>query len=539
VQVNALPTGASQSQGVNATGGRTAGTVNMDNEAQLAVSATVAALANKQLKSTLSLTDLVKQLSVAVPANTTFLQITCKASSPVGAEQCANDFGSAYLSNRLTTAVTALDHTQTVINVKITRLSAEIRSLKSQLASLALKSPSRSGINVSLSADNVSLRALENQLNALLPTFAQLTPTAVGVIASPASAPTKASSPRLLLLLPSGLLGGLVIGLLVAFAVNRRDKRVHDSREVERFLGLPVLLDASSRNAGLERALAIPTSRAGQAFAQLAQSVATSFGDDDTVLLIAGTSPGAGSSVVAANLATTLARARAEVVLVCASLAGSRTTELLMTGDGPGLAEVLAGTAHLNEVARQPGTMSRLRVIGPGRVASSALMEPQHEAAERLVAELRSEARYVVIEAQSIGEDAATFTMSEFADGVIVAIEADGTRRPDALACIHDLQRMRIPILGAAVIPKIRRRRPESGSAVAATEPATSPAAAKEAHEPPVEGSAEQRQLQENAALSSVSAQGTPAYGNGAALHARGDTSSQAPTTAAPRPDRS
>src|SRR5215813_3884126 len=73
VQVNALPSNA------NALGGRTNGPVNMDNEGQIAQSATVAAIVKTKLNSPLSVTGLLKYVKVTVPPNTTFLQITCNA----------------------------------------------------------------------------------------------------------------------------------------------------------------------------------------------------------------------------------------------------------------------------------------------------------------------------------------------------------------------------------------------------------------------------------------------------------------------------
>ena len=86
VQVNPL------SNNATAAAGRTSGAVNMDNEAQIAQSNTVASAAAQALHSPLQPQALVKHISVAVPANTTFLQISCKSSKARGAAACANAF---------------------------------------------------------------------------------------------------------------------------------------------------------------------------------------------------------------------------------------------------------------------------------------------------------------------------------------------------------------------------------------------------------------------------------------------------------------
>ena len=97
--VNVNPTAADQSNAV--AGSRTSGaTVNLDTEAQVVTSTAVATLAGKTLHSTLTPYKLAAQINVTVPPNSSILDIACKASTAVGAADCANDFAKAYLQNR-------------------------------------------------------------------------------------------------------------------------------------------------------------------------------------------------------------------------------------------------------------------------------------------------------------------------------------------------------------------------------------------------------------------------------------------------------
>ena len=454
MQVNALSSTA------NAVGGRTSGSVNMDNEAQLAQSVKVAALAARQLHSTQSPQDLVKRISVSVPANTTFLQINCDASSASGAALCANDFGKAYLANRQSTAVDSVSKGLTALEQRVDNLQKAIALYRAQLAALPANSPRRSTIGLERTNDDNAISSAETDVNDALPVLENLqaNPDAVGSIATPATRPSSPTSPRLLLLAPSGLIVGLLIGLLLAFIRDRRDQHIHVARDVDRFLDIPVLLDVASRPG--QPGLALPRSKTGQAFAELAQYVAAALGEGNHVLLVAGTATGPSASVVATNLAATLARTRSEVVLVCADLRGTVTPQLLGIGDGRGLSEVLAGGATISEVARRPADFARLRVVTPGVDSAGALQNLQHESCRRLISELRRDARYVIIEAQSVGEDAETFTLAEFADAALLAVEVGGTRRPDALDCVHRLDRLRTPVLGAAVLPTQARSKP-------------------------------------------------------------------------------
>ena len=455
VQVNPVSSNAT------AAAGRTSGAVNMDNEAQIAQSNTVASAAAQALHSPLQPQVLVKHISVAVPANTTFLQISCEASKPRGAAACADAFASAYLANRLNTIINSLSGQLSANQARITSISKIVATLKNHLLSLRPDDPARTTIELSVSADDALLQELENNDDNMVPQLDGLNlrnNTSVGKVVTPASRPTSPSSPRKLLILPSGLLAGLLIGLLCAYLADRRDHRVHTAREIERFLDTPVLLNVAAKAVPNNRLLS-SRSMSGQAFTELAQYAAARLGDGDHVLLVAGTSAGPGCSIVAANLAATLARTRSEVVLVCADPGSTVAPQLLGISDVRGLAEVLAHTATIDDVAVRPAGVSRLQVITPGLGASGAPLEIQYEHSRRLLGDLRAGSRYVIIEAQSVGVDADSFQLAEFADAVIVTVETGLTSRTDAADCLNRLDRLGTSVLGAAAVAAGRRLR--------------------------------------------------------------------------------
>jgi Mrp family chromosome partitioning ATPase len=259
--------------------------------------------------------------------------------------------------------------------------------------------------------------------------------------------------------LPSGLVAGLIVGLVLAFVLDRRDKRIHGSQDVERSLDLPVFLDLPDSAFGRPVTLVSPRSRTGQAFTELAHAAAAALGEGNHVLLVAGTAPGAGTSIVAANLAATLARTHSAAVLVCANLDDTVTPGLLgLSGDGEGLAELVAGSANVRDVVHAPAAVPGLWVITPGADPSLAVYHFQHDTARALTSQLRKDARFVVIEVQATDEGADTFALSEFADAALIAVEKSRTTKPAALACIRRLRQLRTPILGAVVYPAMGTR---------------------------------------------------------------------------------
>jgi capsular polysaccharide biosynthesis protein/Mrp family chromosome partitioning ATPase len=453
--VQVSPTGANTS---GVAGGRTSsGTIDMDSEAQIVQSISVAALAGHTLHSdptaaqlaNLTAAQLGKKISVTVPANSDILQISCNASSPDAAAACANAFASAFLQSQNAAAASQNTAQLKLLEGQVTTLGQSAARLSSKITTLPSNSTERATDLVTLRSDNSQLSALSKQVGQLKGAANSSAGSVIGS-ATPASTPT---SPKALLLLPSGLITGLIIGLIAAFLIDRRDKRIHGARDIERYLDLPVMLSVAAKKHGTQPSLVGPRSRTGQAFAELSHGTSAALGEGNHVLVVAGTSAGPGGGVTAANLAAALARTHSEVALVCADLHGSVIPELFHLGQGRGLAEVLSGNATVSEVARRPADFPRLRVVTPGVDTSFALYNFQHDATRELISELRRSFPFVIIEAQAAGEGGDTFALAEFADAALIAVEVGKARRPEVAECLRRLDRLRTTVLGAVLIP--------------------------------------------------------------------------------------
>jgi capsular polysaccharide biosynthesis protein len=464
-------TGADQSQLANS---RTQGTVNLDTEAQLVTSTNVATIAEKQLHSSLNPRQLSREVSVTVPPNSQVLDIACHAPSAKGAAACAQAFAEAYLNNRTSVAASSLKAQLNTLQSRVSSLQNTVSDLKSKISGLPSNSSQRISAQADLSSDQKQLSSLNDQEAALT---GQAANTSGGYVITSASPPSKPSSPKKSLILPSGLIAGLLLGLIVAFVVDRRDKRIHGAQDVERQLNLPVMFTLPENSFRHQVSLVSPRSRAGQTFTELGHTVAAALGEGSHVLLVAGASPGPGGSAIAANLAATLARAYSEVVLVCADMNDSVAPEILGLNGGRGLAEVVAGTASVQDVARGPEAVPGLWVLTPGADTSAAYYI-QHDMARALTSQLRRDARYVIIEAQAAEGGADTFAFAEFADAALVVAESNRTTRDEVADCARRLEGMRAPVLGVVLAPALGMRvkvrpprpgRPQAGSRPEAT----------------------------------------------------------------------
>jgi capsular polysaccharide biosynthesis protein/Mrp family chromosome partitioning ATPase len=451
-EVYVAPTGADNSNQV-ANSRTGSGSVNLDTEAQIVTSGTVTEMAIKAMHSSLTPYDLSQDLLVTVPANSQDLDIACNAPTASAAATCANSVAAAYLANRSASSNVAIQQQLTPLQSQVSGLQKKVASLNSTIASLPSNSPQRATAQANLNSDNSQLSSLNSHIASLDSELAQ---SNGGSIITKALAPSKPTSPKKLIILPSGLIIGLILGLIAAFVWDRRDKRIHTPRDAERFFDLPIMIDISRKSLGRQVALASPRSKTGKQFTDMAHNIASSLGEGSHVVLVVGATPGPAVSVVAANLAATLARTHSEAVLVCAAFRDSVSPEMFGIPAGRGLAEVVAGRATVGEVARGPASAPGLWVIPPGADTSLAEYNLQHDTAKALTSQLRRDARYVVVEAQATEDGADTFSLAEFADAAVLVVETQRTTRPEGDACIKRLVQMRTQLLGAAVLPPVK-----------------------------------------------------------------------------------
>jgi len=465
--VYVTPTAAGQGNNQLANSRTSGAAVNLDTEAVVVKSGQVAQIAAKALNSPLSPGALAAQVTVAVPPNSEVLQISCSAGNPLAAADCAQAFAKAYLQNRDTQAAQSINDQLKALQSKIASLQKTAAGLSAQIASLPSNAPSRASAQTDLNADNSELTQLSNQVAALTAASAANSGGSIITNALPPAASNPAT-PKKKIVLPSGAVAGLVIGLALAFLADRRDKRIRGAHDVERVLGLPAMLTVPATSSGQQVSSASLGS--GQPVIELAHAVAAEIGRGDHVVLVAGVSPGPAGGMVAADLAASLARTHASTLLVCAHSDSAAPRALLGTADGRGLSDVLAGVASLEEVIHETAAVPGLTVIKPGTRRSFSAAPRTLAAADKLMAQLRATAQYVVIDVQATPEGADTFTLAQFADGALIVVQERRTTRDEAIETVRRLRLLGTHVLGV-VLSSARPRRRARGRATRQRQP--------------------------------------------------------------------
>jgi Mrp family chromosome partitioning ATPase/capsular polysaccharide biosynthesis protein len=462
--------------------------VNMSTEQAIAQSAAVIQLAAAKLGVPVAQlqANAAKRLSVSVPASTlttsNVLQINWQADKPALAQQGANAFAAAYLAYRQHVLQGQVAILQKNLQQQTATLKNEISSLSGQLSKTTSGTSANQVLTVELTQVSQQFNTTETEL-AAVPAYN----TSGGQLIS-ALIPSKQSGLGRSVIVPIGLILGLLIGLAVAFGRDLFDDRLRRSGQLEQHLGaitLAVLPSSVSRAGGgftrpgaklgpppVIAMAAAPDSKAAEAVRTMrAAVIAVSSRRKLRVILLVGADASVSSGQVAAELSVALAESDRRVLLVASDLRGSAVPRIFGVHSGAGLSELLIGGGDHEAVIRRPQQASgallpdevteRLSVLPSGLPTPFALSTLDSARMRDL---LRSQCEgydFVILDAPPAAA-ADILPLAAHVDCVIVLAREKKTGGKDIDGLRRRLEQGGVPIVGGVLIRAqrlIRRRR--------------------------------------------------------------------------------
>ena len=433
------------------TNGKSTSEINLDTEAQIVKSNVVAGQAADILDNGSTAEQLAKKVSVTVPANTSVLDIAFMAGSAAAAQDGAQAFADAYLENRKTVEENRIDGQVKTLQSKIDDLNKQLRD-----TSVALDAATTDAAkSYLLTQRNLIVQQIRSSTSALDPLQAQ--DVVPGAVITKASLPSAPSGLSLTLVLASGLVFGLILGVLAAFIRDRRDRRIHSRQDLEA-LGIDVLVgrfDLSAPEDVLRQ-----RQPGDEALRQCRNALLARLPQHRGSFLVTSVSADHGGATAAASLAVTLARSGVRTALVCCNTHYDITQDApLVRGDGPTLTDVLRSGVAVSRALQPVQDIPDLLVVAPGKDGALFSGLLQSNTIRPALAEIEALVEVVVIDVAPTVVNADAQTVVSSTQGMLLVATSDRTASGEVVDAVDQMSNVDATLLGAVLVRPQRDRR--------------------------------------------------------------------------------
>jgi Mrp family chromosome partitioning ATPase/capsular polysaccharide biosynthesis protein len=403
------------------------------------------------------------RISVRGDQDSNTLRFTATSPSPTTALAAAQAFADAYLNVRRNEVLQDLQAASVPISQRIALLSTQIDQVQADL-SKAVGETRRTTLQIrlnSLLSERASLEQKQNDL--ILPENLH-----VGDVIQPALLPSGPSSPNHMRAALYALFVGLGLGVGFAFARDRMDDTIRGWAVFEEVAGAPVfaVIRRPNPRAPVE-VMGRGVDERAELFSGLRTSVAMAAAREGAqAILITDVAGEASSSMVAANLALSLAASGKRVLLVEANLrqpqleivlglspritSSSTKARLIFRG---GLTNVLAEEITLENAMVQVGPDSLL-FLGPGPLIGHPADVLGSDSMRALLVQLRSEADLVLLVAPPMLAASDAVSLAAVVDGTILVGALGRTTRGGITEARRLLDQVGARVMGGALIER-------------------------------------------------------------------------------------
>lgn len=379
-----------------------------------------------------------EDLSVSAQGESNIVDVSATASSPELAADIANTYSNQFVKEQQNSNHNYYASALALVNKQLGALTSKQRL---STAGLALQDRAQSlGVLAELQSGNVQ-------------------------IAQEATPPTGPSSPKTSRNTVLGGVLGLLLGLGIAFLLERFDRRIREPKDLETIYHLPLLgvvpesnaLSRSARRSKESRAI-LPAGEA-EAFHLIRAHLRYFNVDRDLrTLMVVSAAPGDGKTTIARNLAAAAARMGSRVLLIEVDLRRPTIAQQLDALPGPGISDVLIGAVSLAEATQSislaapssDGSTSRSFDV----LVAGAVLPPnpgeliESHAMETVLEQARSTYDLVVVDTPPLTAVSDAFPLLRKVDGVIIVGRVGRNRRDIAERLHETLEGVGAPLLG-------------------------------------------------------------------------------------------
>ncbi len=388
-------------------------TRDVETASRLITNTTVAEAVKEKLGSDETPEELLTKVTAVPVAESNIIAVTSTEGSPEEAQELADAFAEEAVETRTNALHEQIEEQLPVLEAQINSGvgASEESPVESQVAQLGLL---KSG------------------------------PTPDMRVQTAASLPTVQASPRPVLSIASGLVAGLILGLVAAFASQVLDPRLRREAQLRRLYRLPILAripkEARTTTSPLAPRNVSPVTR--EAYRTLRSTLTVPSGGTGParVIFVTGSGPSEGKSTTAINLAASLALSGRKVILIESDLRRPVLGKTL--GVAPrngGVVSVLIEKTEFEEALTTTDLYgSNLQLLLADYEGGWIAELFSIGAAERMIEDARAMADYVIIDSPPLNEVVDALPLVRLSDTVLVVVKL-GVTRLDKLSQLGEL----------------------------------------------------------------------------------------------------
>ncbi|MHC5193939.1 GumC family protein [Pseudomonas frederiksbergensis] len=273
-------------------------------------------------------------------------------------------------------------------------------------------------------------------------------------IVDPAIVPLEPSKPRKTLIMVIVAIAAALIGMALALISEARNKTFKTDEAVESMLNIPLLSVVPLVTKRSRRQLArLFDDNEHPRFCETIRNLRTwlmlhSGEKPSQVVLVASTMADEGKSTIANNLAYSLALLERVLLIDADMRRSSLSLNFDFPADSPGLANVLAGTARLEDCIR---TVGNLDMLPAGKLAPPPLDLLSSPCLAPLLEALKSRYQRIIIDSPPAQMVSDALLLAKHSDAVIYVIKAESTPVSQVQKCLAILQQSHAPVFGVVL----------------------------------------------------------------------------------------
>ena len=358
----------------------------------------------------------------------------------------AIDSAAVSVRNEYESALQSVEHAKTDLTnqegeaLKVDRFSVEYQSQQNELS-----------VNEQLLANIIS-RMRETSMNASIESQ-----NARMVDRAARPNPKQYSTPNIPLNLGFGAVGGIGLGLAIAFFVAFIDDRVKSAYDIESVIGLPLIgIIPRIRKMGNEEKSQIVLTNAdplaAEAFLTLHSNLRLNGGDakKSQVILVTSTTPGEGKSFVASNLALTFAAHGERTLIVDCDLRKPNVYRSFGVSNNKGVIDYCSAGAPLESLIIK-NHRPNLDILTTGGRATTPTHVLNHEKFGAMMVELRKRYDRIVVDTPPLAPVSDAMIVLPHVDGVLFTLLFNHVRKKGALFCVNRLLDSKVTCYGAVL----------------------------------------------------------------------------------------